>query len=138
MVGEAGERIAESLMAELIFERALFGNVHKNDFAAIELAMLVEDIATAEPGLEDGAIFALPFAFDGLEGGRAMEDFGERTRMAKTKNDTGGAIGGEEFVPGIVAEHGGEGLIDVEEIAVGVAMADAVRRIVEKGAIEGL
>ncbi len=138
MVGEAGEGIAESLMAELVFQRTLFGNVHKNNFATIELAVLVEDVAAAEPGFQNAAVFAFPFTFNGLEGGGAMEDFGERTRMAKTENNAGGAIGGEELVRGIVAEHGGEGLIDVEEIAVGVAMADAVRRIIEEGTIEGL
>lgn len=138
MIGEAGEGIAESLMAELIFEGTLFGNVHKNDFATTELAMLVEDVASAEPGFQDGAILAFPFAFDGLEGGRAVEDFGERTRMAETENDVGGAIGGEEFVPGIVAKHGGEGLIDIEKNTLGIAVANTVRRIVEEGAIECL
>ena len=104
----------------------------------IELALIVEDIAAAEPGFQEGAVFAFPFAFNGLEVGRGMENFGQRTRMAETKNDVGSAIGGDEIVAGIVAEHGGEGLIDVEEIAAGITMANAVSGIVEESAIEGL
>jgi len=138
IVGETGQRIAGSLMAELVFEGALFCDVNDDDFEAGKIPLIVEDTAATEPGFEGRAVLALPLRLDGLNGLRVGRAPGEREADANIGDDYGDFIGGQKLISGGVAQHGDEGEIDVEEFAIRAATVYSIGRIVDQRAIKGL
>ena len=49
---------------EFIFKRALLGDIDSDDFVAGKIPVVVTDTATAQPGFQSRAVFALPIYFD--------------------------------------------------------------------------
>ena len=47
MIGQAGQRIARRLVAQLILERALPGDINGDDLMARKISMVVMDAAAA-------------------------------------------------------------------------------------------
>jgi hypothetical protein len=138
IVGQTGQRIAASLVAELVFESALFGDIHDEDFEAGKIPLFVEGGAAAESCFEGRAVLALPVRLKGWNGQRVGRVPGNGEGAMNFRNDNAEFIRREKMVSGSIAQHGDEGHIDVEEFPFRVGAIDAISRVVDQSAIEGL
>ena len=134
VIGEPGERVLGGLLAQVILELALLGDILDDDFVSRSLVR-VADFASAEADFQDRAVHPLPVNFQGI-GADGLEGVAEQSdALGGIAEDVAGEIGGEEVVAGGITEHGHQGLIDIQELAVEIAATHSIGEIADQGAV---
>src|SRR5712692_5773200 len=67
IVGQAGQRIAGCLPAEVILQLSLPGDVFDDDLVGFQLSFFAEDFSSTEPDLPDCPVSPHPFCFYGID-----------------------------------------------------------------------
>src|SRR5579862_2735820 len=115
VISKAGKGVFGGLLPQMILEPALLGNVFYDDLEAIFFTRGT-DFASAEPDLEDGAILLSPINFNGnaaiLPG--VPQYLFSSVRIGKNAS---GVICHQEVLPGVVTEHGYQGLVYIQEVS---------------------
>ena len=130
VIRQAGERIARRLMAQLVFQRPLLGDVDRDDFMAGKVPVVVESAVAADPGFQDGAVFPLPFRFDRLKFQAFAGLLCRRRSLAEIRKKLCGFTRRQEFLFACVAEHVDESLVDVKNFPFRVAPVYSVCGVV--------
>src|SRR6266576_3400296 len=67
VVDQSCQRVASRLLTQMILQVALFGYVLSDDLIGFQLVLLTHDFVSVEPDLQDRAVLALPFYFEGFD-----------------------------------------------------------------------
>src|SRR6267142_2338997 len=68
IVGKSRQWVASRLLAQMILQLALFGDILRDDLIGVHLALLTPDSLSAEPDLQGCVILPFPLYFDGVNG----------------------------------------------------------------------
>src|ERR1700746_3890647 len=102
------------------------------------ISVLVKDTASAQLDFQSRAVFPLPLDFNRVDThvlGGAPRQCGARTEI---KDAVGRMIGRQELFFGRVAQHGYQGLIDVEKLSLSITPAYSIGGIVHQRVIQRL
>ena len=67
VVGQSCQWVARRLLAEMILQLALFGDVLSDDLIGVQLALLTQDFVSAKPDSQRCVVLPLPFYFEGVD-----------------------------------------------------------------------
>src|SRR5712692_1005009 len=98
IISQTGQRIAGGLPAEVILQLALPGDVFGDDFVGFQLALLVEDVSSAEPDLQGRMVLPLPFYFDWIDEGLRVRLTQQLGSSARILNNVTGKVQSQEFL----------------------------------------
>ena len=141
VVGDAGGEPPDGLhllgLLQGALEGALLGHVLGDHLEAPHIPLLAPHHPTRESHDDAMAVLALPLdlgAGDPVEPGGLLDHAGARARL---NVHIAIELEGEHLRLGVVAEHGHEGGIDLEEPALEARAIDAVGRLLDDGAVVG-
>src|SRR5712664_1077854 len=68
VVEQSCQWVANCLLTQMVLQLALVGNIFSDYLVGVQLALLTHDFVSVEPDLQDCAVLALPFYFEGVDG----------------------------------------------------------------------